>query len=225
MRLLVIQDEPRPADTLKRDLEAHGYAVDMAHSGTEARAKATEGRHALVLLDVLPQGADGFAVLQAIRRRSNVPVLVLTARDTVEHRVNGLRLGADDYLVKPFRLPDLLARVQALLRRGGQRPDARLLRLADLELDPASRSSCMRGPVRIDLTPKEFTLLAALMRARGQVLSRANLAEQVWDDPLDSDTNVIEVAVRRLRSKLDDPFPRKLLHTVRGQGYVLEDRS
>ena len=210
MRLLVIQDEPRPADTLKRDLEAHGYAVDMAHSGTEARAKATEGRHALVLLDVLPQGADGFAVLQAIRRRSNVPVLVLTARDTVEHRVNGLRLGADDYLVKPFRLPDL---------------HARLLRLADLELDPASRSSCMRGPVRIDLTPKEFALLAALMRARGQVLSRANLAEQVWDDPLDSDTNVIEVAVRRLRSKLDDPFPRKLLHTVRGQGYVLEDRS
>jgi two-component system copper resistance phosphate regulon response regulator CusR len=225
MRLLVIQDEPRLADPLKRDLEAHGYAVDMARDGAEARLRAAEGRYALVLLDVLPQGLDGFAVLQAIRRSSNVPVLVLTARDTVEHRVNGLRLGADDYLVKPFQLPDLLARVQALLRRGGQRQEARMLRLADLTLDLASRS-CMRGAVRIDLTTQEFALLAALLRARGQVLSRASLAEQVWNDKLDSDaTNVIEVAIRRLRSKIDEPFALKLLHTVRGQGYVLEDRS
>jgi two-component system copper resistance phosphate regulon response regulator CusR len=225
MRLLVIQDEPRLADPLKRDLEAHGYAVDMARDGAEARLRAAEGRYALVLLDVLPQGFDGFAVLQAIRRTSNVPVLVLTARDTVEHRVNGLRLGADDYLVKPFRLPDLLARVQALLRRGGsQRQEARTLRLADLALDVSDRS-CMRGPVRIDLTAQEFALLAVLLRNRGQVLSRESLAEQVWNDRLDSDTNVIEVAIRRLRSKVDEPFALKLLHTVRGQGYVLEDRS
>jgi two-component system copper resistance phosphate regulon response regulator CusR len=225
MRLLLIQDEPRLADTLKRDLEAHGYPVDIARDGAEARRRAAEGRYALVLLDLLPQGADAFAVLQAIRRTSNVPVLVLTGRDTVEHRVNGLRLGADDYLVKPFRLPDLLARVQALVRRGGQRQEGRPLRLADLALDLSDRS-CMRGMTQIDLTAKEFALLAVLLRARGQVLSRASLAEQVWNDKFDTDiTNVIEVAIRRLRSKVDEPFPRKLLHTVRGQGYVLDDRS
>jgi len=150
-------------------------------------------------------------------------VLVLTARDKVEDRVQGLQQGADDYLVKPFSFSELLARVQALLRRG-QAQDSTVLRLADLELDMASRK-VFRNRVRLDLTAKEFTLLVVLLRRRGQILSRTTLAEQVWDMNFDSDTNVVEVAIRRLRSKLDDPFEVKLLHTVRGMGYVLEDRS
>jgi two-component system copper resistance phosphate regulon response regulator CusR len=168
-------------------------------------------------------GIDGFAVLQALRRTKNVPVLVLTARDKVEDRVLGLQQGADDYLVKPFSFSELLARVQALLRRG-KAQDSTVLRLADLEVDLISRK-CMRNGTRLDLTAKEFTLLLVLLRRRGQILSRTTLAEQVWDMNFDSDTNVVEVAIRRLRSKLDDPFDVKLLHTVRGMGYVLEDRS
>jgi two-component system copper resistance phosphate regulon response regulator CusR len=171
---------------------------------------------------VLP-GADGFAVLRAIRRTSTVPVLVLTARDKVEDRVNGLRLGANDYLVKPFTLPELLARVRALLQHGKPN-EPTTFRLADLELDLASRK-CVRNHQRIELTAKEFTLLAVLLRNRGHIVSRSTLAEEVWDSTLDSDTNVLEVAIRRLRAKIDDPFDLKLLHTVRGSGYVLEDRS
>ncbi|MDH6593676.1 two-component system copper resistance phosphate regulon response regulator CusR [Variovorax sp. TBS-050B] len=223
MRILVIEGEPALRDYLKQGLEGNGYAVDVARDGAEGRLLAAEGRHALVLLDVMSPGADGFAVLQAIRRSSSLPVLVLTARDRVAHRVSGLRLGADDYLVKPFSFSELLARVQALLRRG-KRPASNLLRLADLELDLASRS-CARGQADIELTAKEFALLAVLLRHRGEVLSRAALSAQVWEDKLGSDTNVIEVAIRRLRAKIDEPFPVKLLHTVRGQGYVLEDRS
>jgi len=223
MRILVIEDEPKLGDYLKKGLEENGYVVDIARDGIEGRYLAIEGEYALVLLDVMLPGIDGFAVLQAIRRTKNVPVLVLTARDKVEDRVQGLQQGADDYLVKPFSFSELLARVQALLRRG-KAQDSTVLRLADLELDMASRK-VFRNRARLDLTAKEFTLLVVLLRRRGQILSRTTLAEQVWDMNFDSDTNVVEVAIRRLRSKIDDPFEVKLLHTVRGMGYVLEDRS
>jgi two-component system copper resistance phosphate regulon response regulator CusR len=172
-------------------------------------------------------GVDGFGVLKALRGQANTPVLMLTARDRVEDRVRGLQEGADDYLVKPFAFSELLARVGALLRRGGASAvvaETTQLRLADLELDLASRKA-WRAKNRLALTAKEFTLLTLLLRRRGQILSRTTLAEQVWDMNFDSDTNVVEVAVRRLRAKLDDPFEAKLLHTVRGMGYVLEERT
>src|SRR5688572_21450234 len=181
MRILVIENEPRLGDQLKKGLEENGYAVDVASDGAEGRYLSAERDYALVLLDVMLPGVDGFAVLQAIRRTSKVPVLVLTARDKVEDRVNGLRQGADDYLVKPFTLPELLARVHALLQRGKPQEPA-TLRLADLELDLATRK-CVRNRTRIELTAKEFTLLTVLLRHRGQIVSRSTLAEQVWNMP------------------------------------------
>jgi two-component system, OmpR family, copper resistance phosphate regulon response regulator CusR len=199
----------------------------VAQDGIEGRRLALDGEYDLVLLDLMLPGVDGFGVLSAIRaRRRNLPVLMLTARDKVEDRVRGLEQGADDYLVKPFAFSELLARVHALLRRGQQLGAAPVtqLTLADLELDLLSRRA-HRGAQRLDLTAKEFNLLALLLRRRGQILSRTTLAEQVWDMNFDSDTNVVEVAVRRLRAKLDDPFDAKLLHTVRGMGYVLEERA
>ncbi|WGT61973.1 heavy metal response regulator transcription factor [Variovorax paradoxus] len=223
MRILVIEGEPQLGDQLKKGLEENGYAVDVARDGAKGRYLSAEHDYGLILLDAVLPGADGFAVLRAIRRTSTVPVLVLTVRDRVEDRVNGLRQGADEYLVKPFTLPELLARVRALLQRGKPN-DATTYRLADLELDLASRK-CVRNHQRIDLTAKEFTLLAVLLRQSGQIVTRSTLAEEVWDTTLDSDTNVVEVAIRRLRSKIDDPFDLKLLHTVRGSGYVLENRS
>ncbi|WP_431111638.1 winged helix-turn-helix domain-containing protein [Variovorax paradoxus] len=223
MRILVIEGEPRLGDQLKKGLEENGYTVDVARDGAKGRYLSAEHTYGLVLLDAVLPGADGFAVLRAIRRTSTVPVLVLTVRDRVEDRVNGLRQGADEYLVKPFTLPELLARVRALLQRGKPN-EPTTYRLADLELDLASRK-CVRNHQRIDLTAKEFTLLAVLLRRSGQIVTRSTLAEEVWDTTLDSDTNAVEVAIRRLRSKIDDPFELKLLHTVRGSGYVLEDRS
>ncbi|MEJ1170782.1 winged helix-turn-helix domain-containing protein [Variovorax sp. CCNWLW235] len=223
MRILVIEGEPQLGDQLKKGLEENGYAVDIARDGAKGRYLSAEHHYALILLDAVLPGADGFAVLRAIRRTSTVPVLVLTARDKVEDRVNGLRLGANDYLVKPFTLPELLARMRALLQHGKPNEPS-TFRLADLELDLASRK-CVRNHQRIELTAKEFTLLAVLLRNRGHIVSRSTLAEEVWDSTLDSDTNVLEVAIRRLRAKIDDPFDLKLLHTVRGSGYVLEDRS
>lgn len=230
MRLLVIEDEPKLADYLHKGLSENGYVVDVARDGIQGRLLACDGEYDLVLLDLMLPGVDGFGVLKAMRERGQRPVLMLTARDKVEDRVRGLQEGADDYLVKPFAFSELLARVAALLRRGaanghgGGAGSGTQLRLADLELDLASRKA-HRGGTRLDLTAKEFTLLTLLLRRRGQVLSRTTLAEQVWDMNFDSDTNVVEVAVRRLRAKLDDPFEHKLLHTVRGMGYVLEDRT
>ncbi|MDR6889384.1 MULTISPECIES: winged helix-turn-helix domain-containing protein [Variovorax] len=223
MRILVIEGEPQLGDQLKKGLEENGYTVDVARDGAKGRNLSAEHTYGLILLDAVLPGADGFAVLRAIRRTSTVPVLVLTVRDRVEDRVNGLRQGADEYLVKPFTLPELLARVRALLQRGKPN-EPTIYRLADLELDLASRK-CVRNHQRIDLTAKEFTLLAVLLRRSGQIVTRSTLAEEVWDTTLDSDTNAVEVAIRRLRSKIDDPFELKLLHTVRGSGYVLEDRS
>jgi len=222
MRLLVIEDEPKLADYLHKGLSENGYVIDVARDGIEGRRLAVEGEYDLLLLDLMLPGIDGFGVLKAVRTHGNTPVLMLTARDKVEDRVQGLQQGADDYLVKPFSFSELLARVQALLRRGKPQ-ESTVLRLADLEVVLLSRK-CVRNRTRLDLTAKEFTLLLVLLRRRGQILSRTTLAEQVWDMNFDSDTNVVEVAVRRLRAKLDDPFAPKLLHTVRGMGYVLEER-
>jgi two-component system, OmpR family, copper resistance phosphate regulon response regulator CusR len=226
MRLLVIEDEAKLGDYLQKGLSENGYVVDVARNGIEGRHLATEGDYQLVLLDVMLPGVDGWGVLKAVRAKGSTPVLMLTARDKVEDRVRGLQDGADDYLVKPFAFSELLARVQALLRRGGSNAaaSATQLQLADLDVDLMSRKAHRNGE-RLDLTAKEFSLLTLLLRRRGQVLSRTTLAEQVWDMNFDSDTNVVEVAVRRLRAKLDDPFPTKLLHTVRGMGYVLEHRQ
>jgi len=226
MRLLVIEDEPKLSDYLHRGLSENGYVVDVARDGIEGRRLATGGEYDLLLLDIMLPGVDGFGVLKALRAQANTPVLMLTARDRVEDRVRGLQEGADDYLVKPFAFSELLARVAALLRRGGSASsdNGTTLRLADLEVDLASRKA-WRGKARLTLTAKEFNLLTLLLRRRGQILSRTTLAEQIWDMNFDSDTNVVEVAVRRLRAKLDDPFDSKLLHTVRGMGYVLEERA
>jgi two-component system copper resistance phosphate regulon response regulator CusR len=227
MRLLVVEDEVKLAQYLLKGLSENGHVVDLARDGIEGRRLATGGDYDLVLLDLMLPGVDGFGVLAAIRAANRrLPVLMLTARDKVEDRVRGLEQGADDYLVKPFAFSELLARVGALLRRGanGQAHATTTLALGDLELDLVTRKA-QRAGQRLDLTAKEFKLLTLLLRRRGQILSRTTLAEQVWDMNFDSDTNVVEVAVRRLRAKLDDPFPAKLLHTVRGMGYVLEKRD
>ena len=224
MRLLVVEDETKLAEYLHKGLGENGHVVDVARDGIEGRRLATGGEYDLVLLDLMLPGIDGFGVLAALRAQSRyTPVLMLTARDKVEDRVRGLEQGADDYLVKPFAFSELLARVGALLRRGAATGVQTLaeLRLGDLELDLIARRAT-RAQQRLDLTAKEFKLLTLLLRRRGQILSRTTLAEQVWDMNFDSDTNVVEVAVRRLRAKLDDPFPAKLLHTVRGMGYVLD---
>jgi two-component system, OmpR family, copper resistance phosphate regulon response regulator CusR len=226
MKVLVVEDEAKAADYLLRGLGEHGYAVDVARDGREGLAFAEAGDHALVLLDVMLPGLDGLQIVEALRRGGKrVPVLMLTAREDVDDRVRGLRAGADDYLVKPFAFSELLARVEALLRRAaGQAVAPTRFDVANLTLDLEQRRASRDGR-RIDLSAKEFKLLKLLMRRRGQVLSRAILADQVWGMNFDSDSNVVEVSVRRLRAKIDDPFAPKLLHNVRGMGYVLEDRS
>lgn len=228
MRVLLVEDDTMIGESLREALRRQAMACDWVRDGRAAEAVLASERFDAVLLDLgLPQ-RDGLEVLRGLRARGDdTPVIVLTARDTLPDKVKGLDSGADDYLVKPFAFSELLARVGALLRRGGNghgAANATQLRLADLEIDLASRKAHRAG-ARLDLTAKEFTLLTLLLRRRGQVLSRTTLAEQVWDMNFDSDTNVVEVAVRRLRAKLDDPFDNKLLHTVRGMGYVLEDRS
>ena len=226
MRLLIIEDERRLAEYMRKGLAENGHVVDVAADGIDGLHLATQGSYDLILLDLTLPGIDGFGVLDRLRKQKNTPVLMLTARDKVEDRVRGLRAGADDYLVKPFAFSELLARVDALLRRGtyqgAQKPFQ--MRLADLELDLGNRRA-YRGGHRLELTARDFTLLAVLMQHVGQVMSRTAITEQVWDVNFDTDTNVVEVAVRRLRAKMDDPFDLKLLHTVRGMGYVLELRD
>lgn len=226
MRLLIIEDEIRLADYLKKGLIENGFVVDIARDGIDGKHLATEGVYDVILLDVMLPGIDGFGILSALREKNRTPVIMLTARDKVEDRVRGLQNGADDYLVKPFSFTELLARIQALLRRSSNstQQEATTLLLGDLELDLASRK-VKRASQRLDLSTKEFNLLVLLLRKKGQVLSRTVLAEQVWDMNFDSDTNVVDVAVRRLRAKLDDPFAEKLLHTVRGMGYVLDNKA
>lgn len=227
MKLLVVEDEAKLSEYLRKGLTEEGFVVDVARNGVDGLHLAASGDYDLVLLDGMLPGIDGLAVLAALRQSHQTPVLMLTARSQVEDRVKGLQAGADDYLVKPFAFSELLARIQALLRRGrpAQTPsESTVLRLGDLELDLIRRKAVRAGK-RLELTAKEFNLLSLLLRRVGEVLSRTELAEQVWDMNFDSETNVVEVAVRRLRTKLDQPFERPLLHTVRGMGYVLEARE
>ena len=220
MRILVVEDEVKAADYLRKGLAESGYLVEVAHNGIEGQFLAQESAFDLFILDVMLPGIDGWQLLQIIRRTSQVPVLFLTARDAVEDRVKGLELGADDYLVKPFSYAELLARVRTLLRRGPPR-EGEQFQVANLQLD-VLRRRVTRGAERIVLTNKEFALLQLLMERSGEVLSRAQIASQVWQMNFDSDTNVVDVAIRRLRAKVDDPYSPKLIHTVRGMGYTLE---
>ncbi len=220
MRILLIEDEQKARDYLKKGLTENSFVVDEAANGEDGLHLALSGNYDLLILDVMLPRQDGWSVLQQFRRAGKqTPVLFLTARDAVQDRVRGLELGADDYLIKPFAFSELLARVRSLLRRGPSRPQERL-RIADLEID-LIRHKVSRGGQLIDLAPKEFALLSLLMRRASEVLSRTLISEQVWDMNFDSDTNVVDVAVRRLRRKVDDPFAKKLIHTVRGVGYVL----
>lgn len=223
MKVLIVEDEPKAAAYLKRGLEESGFVVDLAGNGEDGAHLAETRAYDLIILDIMLPGCDGWSIVADLRRRGNpVPVLFLTARDAVNDRVKGLELGADDYLVKPFAFAELLARVRTILRRGPARQSA-MLNLADLELD-LHRHRALRAGRPLDLTPKEFQLLSLLLRRAGEVLSRTLIAEQVWDINFDSDSNVVEVHMRRLRAKVDDPFDCKLIHTVRGVGYVLEQR-
>jgi two-component system copper resistance phosphate regulon response regulator CusR len=220
MRILVIEDELKTAAYLKKGLEESGYAVDVANDGPQGLILAQEEEYDVIVLDVMLPGMDGWTIIKTLRATRTTPVLFLTARDDVDDRVRGLELGADDYLVKPFAFVELLARVRTLARRGPPR-ESELIKVGDLEMD-VNRRRVKRGGMRIDLTPREFSLLQLLARRQGEVLSRTQIASYVWDMNFDSDTNVVEVAIRRLRTKIDDNFPVKLIHTVRGVGYVLE---
>jgi len=224
MKILLVEDEGKTAGYLRKGLAEGGFVVDVAEDGETGLHLAMDGLYDLIVLDVMLPRRDGWSILEELRRAGKqTPVLFLTARDTVPDRVKGLELGADDYLVKPFAFSELLARVRSILRRGpGRHPER--LHVADLEIDLV-RHRAARGGQRLDLTPKEFLLLSLLARHAGDVLSRTLIAEQVWDMNFDAGTNVVDVHVGRLRSKVDDPFGHPLIHTVRGVGYVLEERA
>ena len=224
MRILIVEDEKKTAAYLKKGLNESGFIVDLASSGEEGLHLARTGRYEAMVLDIMLPSRDGWSVLGELRQAGDsTPVLCLTARDAVADRVRGLDLGADDYLVKPFAFSELLARIRSILRRGPLRQQD-VLRVADLELDLIHRRAA-RGGRKIDLTPKEFALLALFARHAGGILSRTFIAEQVWDMNFEGASNFVDVHVRRLRSKLDAPFQKNLLHTVRGMGYVLELRA
>lgn len=221
MRILVIEDEVKTAKFLKKGLSEAGFVVDVSPDGQDGLELAKSLDFDLIILDVMLPGLDGWQILTALRRAGkHTQVLFLTARDSIHERVRGFELGADDYIVKPFAFSELLARVRSRLRRTPTRPQD-VVRMADLEID-LLRHRATRGGQRLELTAKEFLLLSLLVRRAGEVLSRTVIAEAVWDMNFDSDTNVVDVSVRRLRSKVDDPFTMKLIHTVRGSGYVLE---
>src|SRR5688572_3748157 len=220
MKVLIVDDETKTADYLCRGLTEQGYIVDVASNGIDGQHLALNEDYDVVVLDVMLPGADGFEVLRALREKKHTRVIMLTARDSVDDRVRGLREGADDYLVKPFSFLELVARLQALTRRGRTQEPTQL-QVGDLQIDLLSRKASRAG-VRIDLTAKEFALLVVLARRQGQILSKTTIAELVWDMSFDSNTNVVEVAIKRLRAKVDGPFEAKLLRTIRGMGYVLE---
>mgnify|MGYP000957683379 FL=1 len=225
MKVLVVEDETKTGDYLRQGLSEAGFVVDLARDGLDGLHLALTETFDLAILDVMLPGIDGWQVLRGIRLAGkDMPVLFLTARDSVDDRVKGLELGADDYLVKPFAFAELLARVRTLLRRGAKPREDDILRIADLELD-LRRRRVVRGQQKIELTSKEFSLLELLLRRRGEVLPRSLIASQIWDMNFDSDTNVIEVAIRRLRAKMDDGFEPRLIRTVRGMGYVIEEEA
>jgi len=223
MKILVIEDDVKTSAYLRKGLAENGFVVDFTADGREGMELAFSGQHDLILLDLMLPGRAGTEILAELRRaRRTTSILVLTALDSVADKVRGLDLGADDYLVKPFAFSELLARIRSLLRRG-QPVFADVLRVADLELD--LKGLCVtRAGKKLRLTPKEFSLLALLAQHPGEIQSRTLIAEQVWNMNFDSDTNVVDVAISRLRRKVDDPFEKKLIHSVRGMGYVLEEK-
>ena len=223
MRILIVEDEPKTGTYLRKGLTEAGYVVDWVEDGVTGLHQATTEDYDLIILDVMLPGKDGWTVIENLRRSRSTPVLFLTARDDVGDRVKGLELGADDYLAKPFDFVELVARVRSILRRG-QSKESTTLKVADLELDLTRRKATRQGDT-ILLTAKEFALLWLLMRREGEILPRATIASQIWDMNFSSDTNVVDAAIRRLRSKIDDAYEPKLVHTVRGMGYVLEVRS
>jgi two-component system, OmpR family, copper resistance phosphate regulon response regulator CusR len=223
MKLLIVEDELKTAEYLQKGLTEQGCTVDVAHNGVDGQHLALVHDYDVIVLDAMLPGIDGFTLLRTLRQVKQTPVIMLTARDSIEDRVRGLHDGADDYLVKPFSFLELLARLQALQRRGrAQEPTQ--LRIANLQIDLIARKA-WRGSERIDLSAKEFALLAVLARRQGEILSKTAIAELVWDMNFDSNTNVVEVAIKRLRAKVDNAFTPKLLHTIRGMGYVMEARD
>lgn len=222
MRLLIVEDEVKTGDYLKQGLSEAGFMVSLVRNGLDGHHLAMTETFDLILLDVMLPDISGWRIVKALRDANNsTPILFLSARDSVEDRVKGLELGADDYLIKPFAFSEVLARVRTLLRRGDTSVDMGQLEVADLQLDNRKRK-VIRAGRRIALSNQEFNLLELLMRRVGEVLPRSLIASEVWDMNFDSDTNVIDVAIRRLRMKIDDNFPNKLIHTVRGMGYKLE---
>jgi two-component system copper resistance phosphate regulon response regulator CusR len=220
MNLLVIEDDAKAAQSLQDGLNSEGFAVDTCLNGTNGLELALTGQYDLLILDVMLPGLDGWDVLKEIRKQANaIPVVMLTARDSIEHRVRGLSLGADDYLIKPFAFAELLARVRAVLRRKTETTPG-MLKFADLVIDQR-RHKVSRGTAPIELSRKETQLLELLLAHQGEALSRAYIAESVWEMGIDGNSNVVDVNIRRLRAKMDDPFERKLVHTIRGRGYVL----
>ena len=228
MRLLLVEDQTMAADYIAKGLRENDFVVDVAHDGVDGLHFLLTNDYDLAILDVMLPGMNGWKILELARQAGKMtPVMFLTARDDVEDRVCGLELGAEDYLIKPCSFSELLARVRVIMRRGAPHAassEEAVLQISDLQLDFLKHRASRNGK-RIELTQKEFLLLSLLMRRRGEVLSRTVLAEQVWDMNFDPETNVIDVAVRRLRSKIDDGYEVKLLHTIRGAGYVLEERN
>jgi two-component system copper resistance phosphate regulon response regulator CusR len=224
MRALIIEDEVKTAQYLKKGLLEHGFVVDVAHRGDDGLHLSLTGDYVIIILDVMLPDQDGWSVIEELRRSGKqTPVVFLTARDSLQDRIKGLELGGDDYVVKPFAFSELLARIRTVLRRGPDR-HPEIIRIADLEID-FHRHRATRNNKRLDLSPKEFLLLWLMARHAGEVLTRTYISEQVWDINFDSDTNIVDVAILRLRKKVDDQFSLKLIHSIRGVGYVLEDRS
>ena len=221
MRILVIEDEKKTAAFLAKGLREAGFRIELAHDGETGLAAARRGKFDLLVVDIMLPKKDGWTLVEELRADgARTPILFLTARDSVRDRVKGLELGADDYLVKPFAFSELLARVRSVLRRADARRGGQL-RVDDLKIDTRRHRATRRGAA-LDLTPKEFLLLAQLARSAGEVVSRKQIAEHVWGIDFNADTNVVDVVVRRLRAKVDDPFKKKLIHTIRGVGYVLK---
>ena len=222
MRVLVVEDEKKTASFVRKALQAEGFAVDVCHNGDEALSAASATPFDAIVLDIMLPGRDGLAVLRSLReRKQTTPVLLLSARGQVNERVEGLNAGADDYLPKPFELTELVARVRAMSRRGAESKST-TLRVADLTLDALTRRA-LRGGKEIELTAREYRLLEFLMRSAGRICGRMSIIEKVWDYDFDPGTNLVDVYIRRLREKIDNDFEPKLLHTVRGSGYLLKE--